>query len=102
MLFYILSRLGSICRGLACYSISYQDLAVAAEAWHAILYLIKTWQYPPRLGMLFYILSRLVSIRQRTNLQKPKLQKVKSKLKEQSRTAKAKAKLNKQRHARFV
>ena len=52
MLFYILSRLGSISRGLACYSIShhalavsskaiaYHVLAVSAEAWHAILYLI--------------------------------------------------------------
>ena len=72
MLFYILSRLGSIRRGLAsysisyhalaasaeaCYSISYHALAVSAEAWHAILYLITPWQHPPRLGMLFYILS---------------------------------------------
>ena len=58
MLFYILSSLGSICLGLAsaeawlqpwhaivyqglvCYSISYHALAVSAEAWHAILYLI--------------------------------------------------------------
>ena len=84
MLFYnnnricILSRLGSIRRGLACYSISYHGLAVSAEAWHAILYLITAWQYPPRfailylitprqhlprLGMQFYILSRLGSIR---------------------------------------
>ena len=39
LLFYILSRLGSIRRGLACYSISYHALAVSAEAWHAILYL---------------------------------------------------------------
>ena len=62
-LFYILSRLGSICRGLACYSISYHALVVSAkaisyralavfakaisyhafvvsaEAWHVILYL---------------------------------------------------------------
>ena len=53
MLFFILSRLCSICRGLA-----------SAEAWHAILYPITPWQYPPRLGMLFYILSRLGSIRQ--------------------------------------
>ena len=65
MLFYILSlsRLGSIRRGLACYSISYHALAVSAEAWQAILYLITPWQHPPRLGMLFYILSRLGSIR---------------------------------------
>ena len=77
MLFYILSlsRLGSIRRGLASYSISYHALAVSAEAWHAILYLIMPWQhpprlgvlitpwqYPPRIGMLFYILSRLGSI----------------------------------------
>ena len=82
MLFYnnnricILSRLGSIRRGLACYSISYHCLAVSAEvcysisyhasaasaeAWHAILYLIPPWQHPQRLGMLFYI--RLGSIR---------------------------------------
>ena len=77
MLFYILSlsRLGSISKGLACYSISYHALpvsskawhpyhalAVSAEAWHAILYHITPWQYQPRLGMLFYILSRLGSI----------------------------------------
>ena len=37
-------------------------IEVSAEAWHAILYLITPWQYPPRLGMLFYILSRLCSI----------------------------------------
>ena len=42
MLLYILSRLGSICRGLA-----------SAEAWHAILYLATPWQYLLRLGMLF-------------------------------------------------
>ena len=62
ILFYILSHLGSICRGLACYSISCRALAVSAEAWHAILYLITPWQYLPRLGILFYILSRLGSI----------------------------------------
>ena len=72
MLFYILSprRLGSIRRGLACYSmISCHALAVScgtqwlsAEAWHAILYLVTPWQYPPRLGTLFYLLSRLGSI----------------------------------------
>ena len=82
MLFYILSpwRLGSICRGLECYSISYQALAVSALAWHlqrlgcslgmllsikawyAILYLIMPWQYQQRLGMLFYILLCLSSI----------------------------------------
>ena len=48
MLFYILSRLGSSCRGLARNSISYQDLAVSSKAWHAILYLITTRQYPPK------------------------------------------------------
>ena len=58
----ILSRLGSIRRGLACYSISYHALAISAEAWHAILYLITPWQYPQRLGILFYILSPLRSI----------------------------------------
>ena len=64
MLFYILSRLGSIRRGLACYSISCHchALAVSAKAWHAILYLITPWQYPQRLGMLFYILSLLGGI----------------------------------------
>ena len=65
MLFYTLSRLGSICRGLACYcsySISCHALAVSAEAWHAILYFITPWQYLYRLGMLFYILSHLGSI----------------------------------------
>ena len=63
ILFYILSRLVSIHRGLACYSISYHALAVSTEAWHSILYLITPWQYPPRLGMFFYILSRFGSIR---------------------------------------
>ena len=56
-----------------------------------LFYLITPWQYLPRLGILFYILSRLGSIRKRTNLQKPKLQKLKLKLKGQSRTAKAQA-----------
>ena len=51
MLPYILSRLGSICIGLA-----------SAEAWHATLYLVTPWQYLLRLGMLPYILSRLSSI----------------------------------------
>ena len=39
-------------------------IKVFAQAWHAILYLITLtpWQYPPKLGMLFYILSRLGSI----------------------------------------
>ena len=37
VLFYILSRLGSIRQGLACYSISFHALAVSAEAWHAII-----------------------------------------------------------------
>ena len=62
MMFYILSHLCSIRRGLACYSISYQGLAVSAEPSHAILYLITPWQCPPRLGMLFYIISRPCSI----------------------------------------
>ena len=44
-----------------------------------------------RILRLFYILSRLGSIRKRTNLQKPKLQKLKLKLKGQSRTAKGQA-----------
>ena len=48
MQFYILSRLGSVCRGLVFCSISFHALA--------------DWQYLPRLGMLFYILSRLGSI----------------------------------------
>ena len=52
----------------------YSMIEVSAEAWHAILYLITPWQYLQRLGILFYILSRLGSIRKRTNLQKPKLQ----------------------------
>ena len=58
--FYILSRLGSIHKGLAFDSISYYALAVSAEAWHSILYLITPWQYPLRLGIRFYILSRIV------------------------------------------
>ena len=64
VLFYILSRLDSIRRGLACHSISYHALAVSTEAWRASLYLITPWHYPPRLGVLAYILSRLGSIRQ--------------------------------------
>ena len=60
MLCYILSRLGSIRRGLARYAISYNALAVSAEAWHAMLYLVTTWQYPQRLGMLFSILEAQV------------------------------------------
>ena len=99
MPFYILSRLGSIRRGLACFCICYHALAVSAEAWHAFLYVIMPWQYQPRLGMLlklFYMLSCLGSISQgeylqKPNPQKPKLRKLKSKVKEQSRTAKAKA-----------
>ena len=53
LVFYsnIFLRLGSICRGLAFYSISFYALAVSAEAWLFILYLIKPWQYLPRLGM---------------------------------------------------
>ena len=91
LLFYILLRLGSISRGLTSYSISCQShtLAVSAEAWHAILYLITPWQYLPRLGMLFCKLSRLGSISRRTNLQKPKLRKLN--LKEQSQTTKVQA-----------
>ena len=40
-------------------------IEVSAEAWRAsaILYLVTPWQYPPRVGMLFYIFSRLGSIR---------------------------------------
>ena len=62
MLFYILSRLGSIHRGLARYSISCHALAVSAEvvtpwqyppdsaeAWHAILYpCLIPWQHLPK------------------------------------------------------
>ena len=66
----ILSRLGSICRDLACYSIliyslprrysiACHALAVSAKAWHAIQYLVTPWQDLLRLGMLLYILSRL-------------------------------------------
>ena len=56
-----------------------------------LFYSITPWQYLPRLGVLFYILSRLGSILKRTNLQKPKLQMLKLKLKGPSRTAKAQA-----------
>ena len=85
MLVYILSCHGRICLGLTSAKashailVSYHALAVSAEAWHATLYLVKPWQYLPRLGMLFqylitpwqylprlgilvYILSRLGSI----------------------------------------
>ena len=112
MLFYILSRFGRIRWGLACCSISWNALAVSAEVWHAILYLITPWQYQARLGMLlfyvlsrlgsvsrglecfFYLLSRLGSICRRTNLQKPKLRKPKFK-----KIELRKLKLNKQTHA---
>ena len=49
------------CRGLACFSISYHALTVC-QAWHSFLYLFTPWQYLPRLGILFNILSRLGSI----------------------------------------
>ena len=58
-----LSLLGSFCLGLACSSTSYHALTVSAEAWPVLLYLIMPWQYPHRLGMLFYILSLCGSIR---------------------------------------
>ena len=53
-------------------AISYHALAVSSQAWPAIevemaaaiLYFITPWQYLQRLGMLFYILSRLGGIRQ--------------------------------------
>ena len=40
-------------------------IEVSAKAWHAILYLVTVtpWQYPPRLGMILFILSRLGSVR---------------------------------------
>ena len=64
-LFYILSclQVGSICPGLACYFISCRALAESAGAWHAVLYHGTPWQYLPRFGMPFYILSHLGSIR---------------------------------------
>ena len=58
----------------------------------AVLYLITLWQYLLRLGMLFYIVSRLGSILRRTNLQKPELLKLQSK--EPFQTAKAQAPKN--------
>ena len=57
MLVYILSCIGIIRRGLACYSISCHALAVSAESWHAILYLVTPWQYPPRLAILYLKLT---------------------------------------------
>ena len=73
--FSILSRLGSICRGLACYSIPYHALAVSAEAWHFILISYhalaasaEAWHASSRLGSIcrglacFSTLSRLGSI----------------------------------------
>ena len=48
-LLYILSRLCSICRGLASYAISCHALAVSAEVWqcwHAVLYPVAPWQNP--------------------------------------------------------
>ena len=60
---YILSRLSSIRQGWASYSYLLRALAGSAEAWHSIQYLFTPWQYPPTLGILFNILSRLGSIR---------------------------------------
>ena len=40
----------SYSRDFACYSVSYHSLAVSAEAWHAILYLIMPLQYQQRFG----------------------------------------------------
>ena len=59
MLFYSLLRLDSIHRGLACYSISNHALIVSAEAWQVGMLILSRLQYPPKLGMLFCILSRL-------------------------------------------
>ena len=75
-----------------------------------LFYLITPWQYLLRLGILFYILSRLGSISKKTNLQKPKLNCYKSSswnLKNNPGLQKPrlqkpelrKLKLNKQRHA---
>ena len=70
MLPYNLSSLGSICQGLAssaihlglvCYSISCHALAVSAEAWHSVLYLVTPWQYLPRLRILFYNMFESIS-----------------------------------------
>ena len=112
MLFYILSRLGSISWAFARYSISYHALAVSAEAWHAVLYNITPLQYPPRLGILFNILSRLGSICRRIKPLKPELRQLKTTEQTTSRTPGPglrkpelrkpelqKLKFNKQRHA---
>ena len=58
MLFYIISRLGSIRLGSACYLISYHALAVSTIAQHAIA-ISCYW-----IVQLFYVLSRLGSILQ--------------------------------------
>ena len=71
LLFHILSRLGSISLGLAFYSMLSHALAVSAEAWHAILYIIMPWQYPPR--PICYHAFKLGSIRRKSKLQKPEL-----------------------------
>ena len=63
MLFYILSLLGSICRGLA--------------QWHAILYLVTPWQYQlkdqPQKNPTYK--SSSLNLKNNPRLQKPKLQK---------------------------
>ena len=112
ILFYILSRLGKVRRGLAFCSISCHALAKSAEAWHAVLYKIMPLQYPPRLGILFYILSRLGSICRRIKPLKPELRQLKTTEQTTSRTPGPglrkpelrkpelqKLKFNKQRHA---
>ena len=50
------SRLGSISRGLACFSISYHA-SVSAEAWYAFLCLITPWQYPPCYSTSYHALA---------------------------------------------
>ena len=90
-------------------------IEVSAKAWQAILYLVTVtpWQHPPRLGMTFYILSRLGSIRRGLASYSISYHALAASAEawhailEQSRTAKAQApkpelqklKLNKQRHA---
>ena len=57
MLSYIISRLGSISRGVACYSLTYHTLAVSTKAWNAILYLHTLAVYTEVWHTFLYVIT---------------------------------------------
>ena len=69
------------------------------KGWHAILYLITPLRYLQRLGMPFYILSRLGSISQRTSKLENLTYEGKLKLNKLTRTAKAQARKTQAKNA---